>query len=151
MLDCQAIREYINNTYLIVWQMIYRKKKTQVLNTSYFLVWPVSLVKGDNPPIHSGPPNKTVTGSAAAHCSLPAFYLLQGHDWSIHRPARTRYSPRWILSWEIPVETHSKRGFFFPSVYVISTGDHILIFPVLLLLRPVERADITGCNVTRLV
>lgn len=44
-----------------------------------------------------------------------------------------------------------KEVFFFPSVYVISTGDHILIFPVLLLLRPVERADITGCNVTRLV
>lgn len=49
------------------------------------------------------------------------------------------------------METHSKRGVFFSSVYVISTGDHILIFPVLLLLRPVERADITGCNVTRLV
>lgn len=36
---------------------------------------------------------------------LPAFYLLQEHDWSIHRPARTRCSPHWILSWEIPAET----------------------------------------------
>lgn len=35
---------------------------------------------------------------------LPAFYLLQGHDWSIHRPARTRCSPHWILSWGIPAE-----------------------------------------------
>lgn len=35
---------------------------------------------------------------------LPAFCRLQGHDWSIHRPARTRCSPHWILSWGIPAE-----------------------------------------------
>lgn len=48
---------------------------------------------------------KALTTSVESDCvDLPAFYLLQGHDWSIHRPARTRCSPHWILSWEIPAK-----------------------------------------------